>query len=142
MFNSMNKIHLIGKTSWKFPPELKVTPSGTAVLRFSMSVVESYKDKTTGEKKKIVEYFRIVMWGKLAELGERFIKMDTLIHIEGKVRTNVYTDKEGKEVKGQEVIANDFVLLDSTPYEDKTAPADPQEPVPHSSGNYDEDIPF
>ena len=144
MFNSLNKVSLIGKTSFKFPPELKVTPSGTPVLRFSMSTVEVTKNKETGEKKKLVEYHRVVIWGKLAELGERFIKMDTLIHVEGKLRTNKYTDQTGKEVKNTEIIVHDFVILDSTPFEAKGQPADAGEPEqpPVSHGSYDDDIPF
>ena len=144
MFNSLNKVSLIGKTSFKFPPELKVTPSGTPVLRFSMSTVEVTKNKETGEKKKMVEYHRIVIWGKLAELGERFIKMDTLIHVEGKLRTNKYTDQTGKEVKNTEIIVHDFVILDSTPFGAKGQPADVGEPEqpPVSHGSYDDDIPF
>jgi single-strand DNA-binding protein len=118
MFNSLNKVILIGKTSFKFPPELKVTPSGTPLLRFSLTTTEVSKDKD-GNKKKTNEYHRIVIWGKLAELGERFIKMDTLVYIEGRLRTNQYTDQTGKEVKNTEIVCSDFVILDSTPYGEK-----------------------
>lgn len=158
MFNSLNKVTLIGKTSFKFPPELKVTPNGTPLLRFSLTTTEVTKDKD-GNKKKINEYHRIVIWGKLAELGERFIKMDTLVYVEGKIRTNTYTDQTGKEVKNTEIVANDFVILDSTPYGEKSqqgagAPSEfhggsaarefDTGPAPTSGGggNYDDDIPF
>lgn len=155
MFNSLNKVTLIGKTSFKFPPELKVTPNGTPLLRFSLTTTEVTKDKD-GNKKKLNEYHRIVIWGKLAELGERFIKMDTLVYVEGKIRTNTYTDQAGKEVKNIEIVAHDFVLLDSTPYdpsrggrasngaqETNTGPA-PSGGGGYGSGNggYDDDIPF
>ncbi|WP_005037659.1 single-stranded DNA-binding protein [Holophaga foetida] len=153
MFNSLNKVSLIGKTSFKFPPEFKVTPSGTPILRFSMATTEVTKDKE-GNKKKNTEYHRIVIWGKLAELGERFIKMDSLVYIEGKLRTNQYTDQSGKEVKNTEIVAHDFVILDSTPYAERqgggapseyrsSSPARDFEPGPAAqSGGYDDDIPF
>ncbi|MBP1625920.1 MAG: single-strand binding protein [Holophagaceae bacterium] len=155
MFNSLNKVTLIGKTSFKFPPEFKVTPSGTPILRFSMATTEVTKDKE-GNKKKNTEYHRIVIWGKLAELGERFIKMDTLVYIEGKLRTNQYTDQSGKEVKNTEIVAHDFVILDSTPFGERgqggaapsdyrsSSPAREYEPGPAAgqSGGYDDDIPF
>ncbi len=158
MFNSLNKVTLIGKTSFKFPPELKMTPSGTPILRFSMATTEVTKDKE-GNKKKNTEYHRIVIWGKLAELGERFIKMDTLVYIEGKLRTNQYTDQTGKEVKNIEIVANDFVILDSTPFGERGqgagsgAPSEYRgssaardfDPGPSSApqqGGYDDDIPF
>lgn len=157
MFNSLNKVTLIGKTSFKFPPELKVTPSGTPVLRFSMATTEVTKDKE-GNKKKNTEYHRIVIWGKLAELGERFIKMDTLVYVEGKLRTNTYTDQTGKEVKNIEIVANDFVILDSTPFGERgqgggNAPSEyrgggssardfDSMPSAPAGGGYDDDIPF
>ena len=144
MFNSLNKVCLIGKTSFKFPPEFKVTPSGTPLLRFSMMTTEVTKDKE-GNKKKSHEYHRIVIWGKLAELGERFIKMETLVYVEGKLRTNTYTDKDGNEVKNLEIVCNDFVILDSTPYGGEKgkgtgeAEGNTAKPPPDS---YDDDIPF
>ena len=156
MFNSLNKVSLIGKTSFKFPPELKVTPSGTPLLRFSLTTTEVSKDKD-GNKKKTNEYHRIVIWGKLAELGERFIKMDTLVYVEGKIRTNAYTDQAGKEVKTTEIVCHDFVILDSTPYGEKSQGAGASSGFPGTSsardydtgpanptpgGGYDDDIPF
>ena len=154
MFNSLNKVTLIGKSSFKFPPELKVTAGGTPVLRFSMATTEVSKDKE-GNKKKFTEYHRIVIWGKLAELGEKFIKMDTLLYVEGKLRTNQFTDQSGKEVKNIEIVANDFVILDSTPYNERMQSAggqsefrstgSPREEYSGPAGgsqSYEEDIPF
>lgn len=146
MFNSLNKVCLIGKTSFKSPPEMKVTPNGTPLLRFSLTTTEVNKDKD-GNKKKTNEYHRIVIWGKLAELGERFIKMDTLVYVEGKIRTNTYTDQAGKEVKNTEIVCSDFVILDSTPFGEKGASSDAaagradMASAP-ADGGYDSDIPF
>lgn len=145
MFNSMNRIFLTGKTSHKFAPEMKTTPGGTAVLRFTMATTRLTKDKE-GNKKRVAEYHRVVIYGKLAEVGEKHIKTETLLTIIGELRQTKWTDAQGQEKSGYEIVANDFVVLDSTPWEERKGASTRQEEepdhIPHSSGDYDDDIPF
>jgi single-strand DNA-binding protein len=110
MAKSVNKVILIGTLGKD--PELKYTPQGTAVTKFSMATNESFKDKTSGEWKERTEWHNIVCWQRTAEVAAEYLKKGRKVYIEGRLTTRSWDDKEtGQKKYMTEVVANDLVLL-------------------------------
>lgn len=109
MAKSVNKVILIGNLGKD--PEIKYTPSGTAVAKFSLATNERYKDKS-GNWQDRTEWHNIVAWQRLAEIVGEYVKKGSKIYIEGRLQTSSWDDKEsGQKRYKTEVIANDLVLL-------------------------------
>lgn len=109
MAKSVNKVILIGNLGKD--PEIKYTPSGTAVAKFSLATNERYKDKA-GEWQDRTEWHNIVAWQRLAEIVGEYVKKGSKVYIEGRLQTSSWDDKESGQKKYRtEVIANDLVLL-------------------------------
>lgn len=109
MAKSVNKVILIGNLGKD--PEIKYTPSGTAVAKFSLATNERYKDKA-GEWQDRTEWHNIVAWQRLAEIVGEYVKKGSKLYIEGRLQTSSWDDKESGQKKYRtEVIANDLVLL-------------------------------
>jgi single-strand DNA-binding protein len=112
MAKSVNKVILIGTLGKD--PELKYTPQGTAVCKFSMATNESYKDKASGEWKERTEWHNIVCWQRTAEVASEYLKKGGKCYIEGRLTTRSWDDKDsGQKRYMTEVVANDLVLLGS-----------------------------
>jgi single-strand DNA-binding protein len=110
MAKSVNKVILLGTLGKD--PELKYTPQGTAVAKFSMATNESYKDKQSGEWKERTEWHNIVCWQRTAEVAAEYLKKGRQVYIEGRITTRSWDDKEtGQKKYMTEVVANDLVLL-------------------------------
>ena len=109
MAKSVNKVILIGNLGKD--PEIKYTPSGTAVAKFTLATNERYKDKA-GEWQDRTEWHNIVAWQRLAEIVGEYVKKGSKVYIEGRLQTSSWDDKESGQKKYRtEVIANDLVLL-------------------------------
>jgi single-strand DNA-binding protein len=148
---SVNKVILVGRLGRD--PETRYTSAGQAVCNFSMATDETYNDRS-GERQKHTEWHRIVLWGKQAEIAQQYLKKGSQIYLEGKIRTNEWTDKEGQKRTGIDIIGSNFRMLDSRSASvargaaasgsadfDAAAPA----PAEHEQGGpevTDEDIPF
>ena len=155
MAKSVNKVILVGNLGKD--PEVKYTPSGTAVAKFSLATNERYKDKA-GEWQDRTEWHNIVAWQRLAEIVGEYVKKGNKVYIEGRLQTSSWDDKEtGQKKYKTEIIANDLVLLggrgeagdsESAPRGRGVAAAasndfDQRAPEPeHSAQITDEDIPF
>jgi single-strand DNA-binding protein len=112
MAKSVNKVILIGTLGKD--PELKYTPQGTAVTKFSMATNESFKDKQSGEWKERTEWHNIVCWQRTAEVAAEYLKKGGKVYIEGRLTTRSWDDKDsGQKRYMTEVVANDLVLLGS-----------------------------
>src|SRR3954465_13432673 len=110
MAKSVNKVILIGTLGKD--PELKYTPQGTAVTKFSMATNENFKDKQSGEWKERTEWHNIVCWQRTAEVAAEYLKKGRKVYIEGRLTTRSWDDKEtGQKKYMTEVVANDLVLL-------------------------------
>ena len=100
MAGSVNKVILVGNLGKD--PEIRSFQNGGKVASFSIATSESWKDKTTGEKKEKTEWHRIsVMNEKLVEIIERYVKKGSKLYIEGQLETRKWTDKEGHEGMGK-----------------------------------------
>ena len=146
---SVNKVILVGRCAQD--PEVRYLPSGEAVANITVATSESWKDKTTGEKKELTEWSRVSFFGKLAEIAGQYLKKGTQVYIEGRLRTRKYTDKEGIDRYATEIIADTMQMLGSrqdgqestgrNKYAEQTGRDAPsQRPAPMS--DMDDDIPF
>ena len=110
MARSLNRVQLIGNLTRD--PELRYTPSGTAVCSFSIATNRNWTTDT-GEKKEEVEFHRIVAWGKLAELCSQFLTKGRKAFVEGRLATRSWTAQDGAQKQTTEIIISDMILLDS-----------------------------
>ena len=107
---SVNKVILVGRLGKD--PEIRSTPSGTSVAKFSLATDDKYTDRA-GEKQERTEWHNIVVWGKLAEICGQYLKKGKLIYIEGSIRTDSWDDKESGQKKYRtEIVANSMQMLD------------------------------
>lgn len=101
---SVNKVILLGRLGQD--PELKYTPSGTAVCNFSVATSEAWTDRTSGQKNEKTEWHRVVVWGKLAELCNQYLAKGRQAFIEGKLQTRSWDDKDGSKRYTTEILAS------------------------------------
>lgn len=107
MAGSVNKVILIGNLGKD--PEIRAFQNGGRVASFSVATSESWKDRTTGEKKDRTEWHRVsVLNDKLVEIVERYIKKGSKVYIEGQLETRKWTDKDGQEKYSTEVVLRPF----------------------------------
>ena len=106
----INKVILVGRLGKD--PEIRSTPQGTSVVRFTVATDERFTDRT-GEKQERTEWHNITAWGKLAEICGQYLKKGKLVYIEGSIRTDSWDDKESGQKKYRtEIIARDMKMLD------------------------------
>jgi single-strand DNA-binding protein len=92
-------------------PETRYTQNGGAITNIRIAVNESWKDKQTGEKQERTEWLRVVLFGKLGEIAGEYLKKGRQVYIEGSLRTNKYTDKEGIERYSTDIVANEMQMI-------------------------------
>jgi single-strand DNA-binding protein len=92
---SVNKVILLGTLGKD--PEIRYQSSGDSVATFSLATNEKWTDKVTKEKKQSTEWHKITAFGKLAEIAQQYLTKGSEVYIEGKIKSNKYTDKEGIE---------------------------------------------
>ena len=151
MSGSMNKVILIGNLGKD--PELKMTPGGQALARFSIATTENWKNPQ-GEKQSKTEWHNIVVWGKQAEIAEKYLRKGRQVMIEGRIQYREYTDQAGVKKTICDIRCDNFVMLGrmdeggpraaSTTTTSGSGHSDFDEPMPPppASGAYDDDIPF
>lgn len=114
MAKSVNKVILLGTLGKD--PELKYTPQGTAVAKWSMATNSSYKDKQSGEWKEQTEWHNIVAWQRTAEVAAEYLKKGRQVYIEGRLQTRSWDDKEsGAKKYMTEIVVNEMVLVGGRP---------------------------
>ena len=154
---SVNKVILIGNLGKD--PEVKYTPSGMAVARFSIATNERVKDKD-GNWGDRTEWHNIVLFERKAEIAAEYLKKGRTVYIEGSIRTNSWDDKEtGQKKYRTEIIGNNMQLLGGpreggegggggfnrggkSGFDQRTPDAEPQGAPAGGPEITDEDIPF
>jgi len=154
MANSVNKVILIGNLGKD--PEVKYTPGGTAMAKFSLATNERYKDKN-GEMQERTEWHNIVAWQRTAEIAGEYLKKGRSVYIEGRIQTRSWEDKtSGQKKYMTEIVASNLVLLGGrgeggeggggrarpAAAEQSAAPSAPPENPAQNAEITDEDIPF
>jgi len=134
----VNKVILIGHLG--ADPELRYTPTGSAVCNMRVATSESWTDKS-GEKKEATEWHRIVVWEKLAELCAQYLVKGRQVYLEGKLKTREWNDKDGNKRFSTEVVANQVVFLGGGDKQG-TKPAAELPDVPLTEPPPSDDIPF
>ena len=108
---SVNKAILVGRLGRD--PETRFTAGGQAVANFTLATDETFKDRS-GERQKRTEWHRIVLWGKLAEITQQYLKKGMLVYIEGRIQTRQWEDKrDGQKRSTTEIVANVMRMLTS-----------------------------
>lgn len=106
--SGVNKVILVGRLGKD--PEVRNLESGVSVANFSVATSETYRDKTTNEKKEITEWHNVVLWRGLAEIAQKYLHKGDLVYIEGKLRTRSW-EKEGVTRYTTEVVADNMTML-------------------------------
>jgi single-strand DNA-binding protein len=110
MSGSVNKVILIGRLGKD--PELKYTPNGTPVARFTLATDEVFKDQS-GEQQKHTEWHNIVAWKRLAEICSEYLTKGKQVYVEGTIRSRQWEDQAGNKRTTYEIIARDMRMLGS-----------------------------
>src|ERR1700760_3286082 len=109
MAKSVNKVILIGNLGKD--PEVKYTPGGMPIARFTLATNERFKDKE-GNWQDRTEWHNLVAFQRTAEIAGEYLKKGRTVYIEGSLRTNSWDDKESGQKKYRtEIIVSDLVLL-------------------------------
>ncbi len=103
-----NKVILIGNIG--ADPELRYTPNGSAVSNFNIATNESWNDKS-GERQERTEWHRIVVWGRLAEICNQYLRKGSKVFIEGRLQTRSWEGQDGQKRYTTEVVARDMQML-------------------------------
>jgi single-strand DNA-binding protein len=149
---SVNKVLLIGNLG--ADPETRYLPGGDAVCTLRLATTDKWKDKTSGDMRETTEWHRVVLFRRLADVANEYLKKGAAVYVEGRLRTRKWQDKDGKERYTTEIEASEMKMLGSTRGE--TQPSTPMpgkktgaetEPEPwktaHSTPmDWDGDVPF
>ena len=106
---SVNKVILVGNLG--ADPETKYLPSGDAVTNIRVATTDTWKDKTSGEKKEATEWHRIAFFGRLAEIAGEYLKKGSQVYVEGSLRTRKWQDKDGQDRYSTEIRADEMKML-------------------------------
>lgn len=106
---SVNKVILIGNLGRD--PEIRYNASGLGVANFSIATTSVWTDRQTGERKEDTEWHRIVAFGGLSDIVERYLKKGSQVYIEGRLKTRKWQDKNGRDQYTTEVIAEQMQML-------------------------------
>ena len=145
----INKVILVGNLG--NDPEVKHTNSGSAIANLTVATSEEWNDKTTGEKREAVEWHRVVLFGKLAEVAGEYLRKGSQVYIEGQLRTRKWTDNAGVEKYTTEIVVGMNGVMQMLGGKQEGKPQQPkpqQQSKPAPSGQYepstdfDDSIPF
>lgn len=139
---SFNRIILVGNLGRD--PELKYTTQGTPVCNFTMATNEKRKDRA-GELQDVTTWFRVTLWGRQAENASQYLTKGRPVYIEGRLRVDEWTDKDGKSRYTLDVNASDMQFLGSrgdepSSFTPRTAPHEQDSPSERDA--VDDDVPF
>lgn len=150
---SVNKVILVGNLGRD--PEMRYLPSGEAIANLAIATSRKYKNKA-GEMVEETEWHRVTFFGKLAEIAGQYLKKGRSVYVEGRIKTDKYTGKDGVEKYSTQIIANEMQMLggregmgepsgEAGEAAGYSRPAPRPAPVAKSSSGFDDmddDIPF
>lgn len=152
MPRGINKVILVGNLG--DDPTVRYAQSGAAITTISVATSESWKDKN-GEQQERTEWHRVKAFGRLAEIMGEYLKKGAQVYIEGSLRTEKFTDKNGVEKYSTDVIADIMQMLGGKPEGERPQRAERTEQAPRPAARReapppprnddpfpDDDIPF
>jgi single-strand DNA-binding protein len=104
----VNRVQIMGNLG--ADPEMRYTPTGRAVTNFRVAVNRRWRN-SEGQLQQQVEWFRVVTWGRRAELANEYLKKGMPVYIEGRLQTRNYEGNDGQTHYMTELVAHDFILL-------------------------------
>lgn len=130
-------------------PELKNTPTGKAVATISLATNRIWID-AKGQKQKQVEFHNVVLWTKLAEIANQYLRKGGKVYMEGRLQTREWTGQDGVKRYRTEIVGENMIMLDSRPAGATGSPSVSNEPTMMSEAPQEvieeevkvEDIPF
>ena len=152
---SVNKVILVGNLGKD--PETRHAPNGDAICSITVATTDTWKDKTTGEKKEQTEWHRVSFFGRLAEVAGQYLRKGSAVYVEGSLRTRKWQDKDGNDRYTTEIRADQMQMLggrsdrqqssdDGAPQQQRQEQRRPDSAPPQGSssgfGGMDDDIPF
>ena len=158
MARGVNKVILVGNLG--ADPETRYGASGGAISNIRIATSESWTDRQTSERRENTEWHRVVMFGRLAEVAEQYLRKGRQVYIEGRIQTRKWQGQDGQDRYTTEVVANEMQMLggrgggegddwggrgDGPPAQAPQGRAPDREAKPPSGGNdpdIDDDIPF
>ncbi|MDH4037723.1 MAG: single-stranded DNA-binding protein [Candidatus Krumholzibacteria bacterium] len=144
--SGVNKVIIIGNLG--ADPTVRYTAGGAPVANFNVATSERFNNKA-GEREERTEWHRVVAFGKLAEICEKYLKKGKQVYVEGRLQTRSWDDPSGQKKYMTEIVANNMQMLGRV---GETGGADysqdygnNNEPAPQgagSGGTEDDDLPF
>ncbi len=119
----LNKVMIIGRLTRD--PELRNTPNGAAVCQLGLATNYVYTNQQTGQKVEQVEYHSVVLWRKLAEIANQYLKKGQRVYIEGRLSTRSWDAQDGTKRSKTEIVCDNMIMLDGG-----------QGGAPRSGGNF------
>ena len=108
---SLNKVLIIGNLG--ADPEVRQTNSGDTVTSIRVACTETWTDKASGQKKESTEWVNVTFFRKLAEIAGKYLKKGAQVYVEGRMKTEKFTDKNGVEKYSTKVEASEMKMLGS-----------------------------
>ena len=109
MSRGINKVTLVARLG--SDPESKTLSNGNVITNVTVATSEGWKDKNTGEQQERVEWHRVVMFGKLAEIAAKYLTKGSQAYFEGKLQTRKWQDADGNDRYSTEIVANEMQML-------------------------------
>jgi single-strand DNA-binding protein len=116
--SSINKVMLIGRLGKD--PEVKYTPSGAPVAKFTLATDEVFKDRS-GEQQRRTEWHNIVAWNRLAEICGQYLTKGKQVYVEGSIRSRQWEDQSGNKRTAYEIVAREMKMLGSKADSERTS---------------------
>lgn len=127
----INKVILVGNVGRD--PEVRYLDNGVVIAKFPIATSETYTNKS-GEKVTNTEWHNIVLWRKLAEVADKYIKKGSSLYIEGKIRSRSYEDKDGIKRYITEIVADNMQMLGKRSDDRQAPPSSNSGADPNSEG--------
>ena len=110
MARGVNKVILVGNLGQD--PEIRLTQNGSPIANLNVATSESWIDRNTGQRQERTEWHRVVVFQKLAEICQQYLRKGAKVYLEGKLQTRKWQDKQGQDRYTTEIVANDMQMLD------------------------------
>jgi single-strand DNA-binding protein len=143
MSRGINKVILVGHLG--ADPEVRFTADGIAIANLRIATSEPWTDKRNGQKQERTEWHRVKLFGRLAEITGQYLKKGRQVYIEGSLRTDKYTGKDGVEKYSIDIVASDMQMLgqDSKALQgEQSASRDADRHMMDERAYFDDDVPF
>ena len=109
MARGVNKVILVGNLG--ADPETRYSASGGAITNIRIATNESWTDRQTNERRERTEWHRVVLFSRLAEVAEQYLRKGSQVYIEGRIQTRKWQGQDGQDRYTTEVVANDLQML-------------------------------